>query len=159
MAAIKHSLMKSRRPQTLSCILRQKFYWWIFHLIWLILLIYQQRFFIQRFLTFFILFHKKRVFNVFCSWGQRFLHQWFWQYNIGDLWIVAPYTQPQRSCRSAWITVCCRAVGFCNYHGDVCLAVEKIFKFVGFRLLEAERRKIDVRPAAELVFVVLLIWS
>jgi len=44
MAAIKHSLTKSRSPQTLSCILRQKFYWGIFHLIWLILLICQQRF-------------------------------------------------------------------------------------------------------------------
>jgi len=40
MAAIKHSLKKSRSLQTLSCILRQKLYWRIFHLIWLILLCY-----------------------------------------------------------------------------------------------------------------------
>src|SRR6218665_3319634 len=31
-------------------------------------------FFIQRFFTFFILFIKKRFFNVFYSWGQRFVH-------------------------------------------------------------------------------------
>jgi len=31
-------------------------------------------FFIQRFLTFFIFFHKKRVFKVFYSWGQRFFY-------------------------------------------------------------------------------------
>jgi len=31
-------------------------------------------FFILRFLTFFIFFRKNAFFNVFYSWGQRFLH-------------------------------------------------------------------------------------
>jgi len=44
MAAIKHSPLKSRSPQTLECILRHQFYCWIFHLIWLILLLCQQLF-------------------------------------------------------------------------------------------------------------------
>src|SRR6218665_238249 len=32
--------------------------------------------FIQRFFTFFIFFIKNALFNVFYSWGQRFLHLW-----------------------------------------------------------------------------------
>ena len=45
-----------------------------FHLVCVMLLICQQRFLFNVFLRFFC--HKKRVFNVFYSWGQRFLHLW-----------------------------------------------------------------------------------
>ena len=49
-----------------------------FHLVCLMLLICQQRFLFNIFFRFFIFFIKNAFFNVFDSWGQRFLHQCFW---------------------------------------------------------------------------------
>jgi len=43
-----------------------------FHLVCVTLLICRQRILFNVILRFFIFFHKKRVFNVFYSWCQRF---------------------------------------------------------------------------------------
>src|SRR6218665_2109936 len=44
-----------------------------FRLVCVMLLVCQQRFLFNVFLRF-LFFHKERIFNVFYSWGQRFLH-------------------------------------------------------------------------------------
>ena len=73
--------MKSRSAQTLSCILIQEFYWEISHLVWLILLICQQRFLFNVFNVFFIFFHKN-AFLTFLFMGRTFfLHLWANAYN------------------------------------------------------------------------------
>src|SRR6218665_3567945 len=72
MAAIKNSLMKSRSPQTLSCILRLilllNFSFGLINFVHLLTM-----FFIQRFLTFFISFIKTCFFNVFLFFLSIFL--------------------------------------------------------------------------------------
>src|SRR6218665_1862768 len=68
--------MKSCNPQALSCILRQLFYWGFFSFGLRDVVNLSTTFFIQRFFTFFIFFIKTPFFNVFYSWGQRFLHLW-----------------------------------------------------------------------------------
>jgi len=79
-AAIKNSLMKSHGPQNVAMHIKTVIiaYCWICHLVWLILLICQQRFLFnvleQFFFTFFI---KTRFYVFFYSWGQRFyIYAW-----------------------------------------------------------------------------------
>ena len=66
--------MKSRNPQTLSCIIKTVILQGNFSLGLINLVNLSTTFFIQRFITFFIFSIKNAFFNVFNSWGQRFLH-------------------------------------------------------------------------------------
>ena|SRR6218665_1236763 len=70
--------MKSCSPQALSCIIKTVILLGnFFHLVCVMLLICQQRFLFNDILRFFIFFIKNAFFNVFYSWGQRFLHLWY----------------------------------------------------------------------------------
>ena len=71
-----NSLIKRHSPQTLDMHTKTVILLGIFHLVGLILLICQERFLFSVFERF-LFFHNNCVFNVFYSWGQRFLHLWF----------------------------------------------------------------------------------
>src|SRR6218665_2170415 len=78
MAAIKHSLMKSRNPQTLSlsCIIKTVILQGNFSLGLINFVNLSRTFFIQRFLTFFIFSIKTRFLTLFILGVNVFLHLW-----------------------------------------------------------------------------------